>query len=211
MPIKNFHEKLSGQAGLPGTGCRHNVNGIDSASYSTPFSSEMIEMDLKSNKPFAALEPGEYRDFTGYIFHRNGLVEGYAEDASFDLVDSSDDITMNWLDGTWVSGQCASACWQGGTWLNGTFSEGNWYGGDWKDGTFYRGAWVDGTWGGGVFEGSQWRNGVWVNGIFRESAWLNGRWLEGYWENGVWIDEQGVCRNIDHSRWRRIRLEKHFY
>lgn len=169
-------------------------------------------MSSDSSVISAAIEPGEYRDFTGYIFHGNGLVEGYAEHAWFDLVDNAEMfITMNWLDGTWVSGQCTRASWQGGTWLNGTFSEGNWYGGDWKDGTFYCGVWINGTWGGGVFDCAQWRNGVWADGVFRESAWLDGRWLEGRWENGVWIDEHGVCRRIDHSRWRRIRLEKHFY
>ena len=90
----------------------------------------------------AALEPGTYKDFTGYI-NFDGI-EGYAEHADFTLLGGYEKymhglVRMIWTDGTWLGGRCSLAQWKGGVWLGGA-----WHGGTWENGTWLGGEWRNG-------------------------------------------------------------------
>ena len=107
----------------------------------------------------AALEPGEYTGFTGWICY--GHTDAYVEDANFTIEDvhidqrgkmymvlgTKDLITFRkgrfiggrlgfcvWIDGVFSNGMTLYTIWRKGTWENGVFN-GIWFGGNWIAGS----------------------------------------------------------------------------
>jgi len=117
----------------------------------------------------AALEPGDYRDFTGYV--NIGGTEGYAERATFMLSDRNrfhSGIVPIWMT------ESFTIVWHKGEWLGGTFHDGAFYGGVFHDGLFLKSWFHKGLFQDGVFRKSTFYNGVWVNGDWDRSEWLCG-------------------------------------
>ncbi len=144
-----------------------------------------MEQDMTDG---VALEPGTYRDFTGYINYDG--IEGYAENADFILVGGYDRYMhglakMIWNRGTWRNGRCGLVEWLDGTWLDGTFESGSWRGGTWCDGVFNLSTFYAGTWNGGTFLWSIWWDGTWNGGVFRKSEWHDGAWNGGMFEESA--------------------------
>lgn len=166
----------------------------------------------------AALEPGSYRGFTGYInFHG---IEGWAEDADFILLDECEKymhglVRMIWTDGTWVSGHCSLAQWRGGTWKAGVFTNGNWHRGLWQSGIFDLSSFHDGTWNNGTFRWSMWYDGTWLDGTFVNSHWHGGRWKTGTWDPTSTVDgNQLKMLHVTHltaEEWELVRFKNGWF
>ena len=128
-----------------------------------------------------ALEPGDYRRFTGWIWF--GGTEGWAENASFELLDLGGPARqMVWRKGTWKDGLLVNCMWLDGTFLGGTLACVNWHKGTFNGGTFTGGYWWNGSFNGGLFEHSNWYGGRFNGGTFRHSEWHNGKWHGGKWD-----------------------------
>lgn len=125
----------------------------------------------------AALEPGDYRDFTGYV--NIGGTEGYAENATFMLSDRKrfhSGIVPIWMTESFTI-----------VWING-----NWTGGTFHDGAFY-----GGTFQNGVFLKSRFDKGLFKDGVFRKSMFYNGVWVNGDWDRSVWLCGQVLLDNVN--------------
>ena len=74
---------------------------------------------MEASGTAAALDPGSYRDFTGYVCF--GGNEGMAEDACFDLFTSArtGHGFIFWHSGTWRGGVWEYGLFENGTWLSG--------------------------------------------------------------------------------------------
>ena len=161
----------------------------------------------------AALEPGTYNGFTGYINYRG--IEGYAENAGFILLDEYEKymhglVRMIWTDGTWLGGRCSLVQWKGGVWKNGTFENGNWHAGTWENGVFNLSSFHDGTWNNGTFVWSMWHGGTWLDGTFVNSHWNGGRWKAGTWENSTVDGDQLKMLHVTcltAEEWELVRVK----
>lgn len=127
-----------------------------------------------------ALEPGDYRDFTGYINMRG--TEGYAEHATFMLSDRSrsfdSDIVPMWMT------EAFTIVWQKGDWIGGTMYDGAFYGGTFRGGTFLS----------SCFHGQS----MFVDGVFRRSTFYNGTWINGDWDMSKWLSGHVRLNGVDH-------------
>lgn len=126
-----------------------------------------------------ALEPGDYRGFTGLI--QWGGTEGWAEDADFGLTVADWSAEYCFLLGNWHSPKkTMMILWRSGTWIDGT-----WEGGEWASGTWKNGTWLNGTWHGGTWLDGTWKNGYWQNGWWHHGTWhASGMWADG-WQLGT--------------------------
>lgn len=140
---------------------------------------------MNGGKCMAAIEPGIYDSFTGYVNYAG--TEGWVENASFELIEAFDYNTLmpgfkfgavapvsslpvpegrrrevRISDGPYIE-------WHEGFWLDGVWANGVWHDGQWIDGTWKHGVWRNGDWHGGT-----WENGIWYGGRF-----LGGTFLEG--------------------------------
>lgn len=121
---------------------------------------------MNGGKCAAAIEPGTYIDFTGWISHDG--TDGWVEHATFELVEAFD---YDKMEGTLAS---VGTALDAGSLAKARISDGPYV--DWKHGT-----WLDGTWHDGIWRGGTWRNGIWRCGV-----WMDGVWHDGTWENGIW-------------------------
>ena len=112
----------------------------------------------------AALEPGTYRDFTGYVCF--GGNEGMAENASFDLFTSArtGHGFIFWHSGTWLGGVWEHGLFENGTWLSGRIG---------KDCRVINCDWRGGQCCFRFVEGEKWLDeGVWRNRMyFSKKEW----------------------------------------
>lgn len=144
-----------------------------------------------------ALEPGIYKNFTGYICF--GDTEGFVRRATFNLFESKSSFNASLVyrkvifkKGTWIGGELHDCIWNGGTFLDGTVKNICWSGGEWMNGTWIRGSWLDGTWHNGTWIDGDWYKGTWMNGDWNNGAWHDGTWQCGNFRKGV-IDHMTVC------------------
>ena len=128
----------------------------------------------------AALEPGDYRDFTGYV-SLNGT-EGYAEHATFMLSDKARPFDSG-LTPEWMT-LMFTIIWQKGDWLGGTFHDGAFYGGVFHNGLFLK----------SCFHG----RGLFMDGIFRKSMFYNGNWVNGDWDRSKWLCGHVMLDGVEH-------------
>ena len=121
---------------------------------------------MKAYEYAAAIEPGTYTGFTGYVLFCG--TEAWVEQATFELVEAFDYDKME--------GMLASVgtALDAGSFAKVRISDGPYV--DWKYGT-----WIGGTWKNGLWHDGTWRNGIWKRGV-----WMAGDWLDGTWENGMW-------------------------
>lgn len=127
----------------------------------------------------AALEPGDYRDFTGYV--NIGGTEGYAENATFMLSDKMRKFDSG-LAPEWMT-TMFTIVWHKGDWLGGTFNDGAFYGGVFHDGLFLK----------SCFHG----RGLFQDGVFRKSMFYNGVWVNGDWDRSVWLFGNVLLDNVN--------------
>ena len=147
-----------------------------------------------------ALEPGDYRRFTGWI--RFGGTDGWAENASFVLLDHGGPAKqMVWRKGTWKSGFLENCMWIDGTFLDGTLACCNWQNGTFAGGAFISGYWWRGSFDGGLFEHSKWYGGRFNDGTFKYSEWHNGKWHGGFWEVSSFRMKNGRYYTADEDEW----------
>ncbi len=136
--------------------------------------------DLELN---AALEPGDYRDFTGYV--NLGGTEGYAENATFMLSDKIRKFHSG-LAPEWMT-TMFTIVWRKGEWLGGTF----------RDGAFYSGVFHN-----GLFIFSSWNKGLFKGGVFRSSEWKGGIWTGGTWDSSNRMaSRRGVMHDVEKEEW----------
>lgn len=126
----------------------------------------------------AALEPGDYIDFTGYV--NIGSTEGYAENATFMLSDRNrlhSGIVPIWMTTLFT------IVWINGNWLGGTFHDGAFYGGVFHNGLFLK---------------SWFHKGLFQDGVFRKSTFYNGVWVNGDWDMSKWHSGHVRLNGVDH-------------
>ena len=124
-----------------------------------------------------ALEPGDYRGFTGYV--NIGGTEGYAENATFMLSDRNrfhSGIVPIWMTTVFT------IVWHKGDWTGGTFHDGAFYGGVFHDGLFLKSR----------FHGQS----MFKDGVFRNSMFYNGVWVNGDWDRSVWLSGNVLLDNV---------------
>lgn len=95
-------------------------------------------------------------------------------------LDRRNQLKIQWLSGTWVSGVLEFDDWLGGVFMNGTIEFTKWHDGVFKKGVTHAIEWLNGVWENGKFMDGVWHDGVWRNGTF-----YAGKWKDGIWEKGV--------------------------